>query len=320
MYKQIVIDIETIPTQRQDVKDYIAKSVTPPGNISKAETIAKWNEESRPAAVQEAIEKTSFDGAFGQVVCVGIAVGDEKPVAIYSLDERELLVNVNEALYNLPPNELLCTSLVGHNVSAFDLRFLVQRFIVNGIQPHPVITRAAQAKPWDSEKVYDTMTQFAGVGNRISLDKLCLALGLPGKGDITGADVWPMVQAGKLKEVADYCKDDVTKTHAVFKRMTFTTPVTVDTITHEDTVSVTPSPVRQAIAPKPEAKPTLRIGEIANRMGFGITAAFLHSLGFDPSGKEGASVLFYEQDFPAICQALIAHVTEVLEHFEPVTV
>lgn len=223
MLKHIFLDIETIPTQRDDVRQYVAKTVTHPGNISKAETIAKWNEESRPAAVEEAVAKTGLDGAFGQVVCIGIALGDAEPTVIASLNERENLLDLNDVLENIPQKEYLFTLIVGHNVSGFDLRFLLQRFIVNQVKPHPIIVRAAQAKPWESDKVYDTMVQFAGTGNRISLDKLCLALGLPGKGDITGADVWPMVQAGKLQEVADYCADDVIKTRAVFKRMTFAT-------------------------------------------------------------------------------------------------
>jgi len=222
MMNYIHLDIETIPTQRQDVRDFIAKTVTHPGNISKTETIAKWNEESRPAAVQEAVDKTGLDGAFGQIVCIGFDLHDTgEPEAIYGLDEAELLARFNLVLQSIRSADLLSTTVVGHNVAGFDLRFLAQRHIVNGIRPHSLIARAAQAKPWESEKVFDTMVQFAGVGNRISLDKLCLALGLPGKGDITGADVWPMVQAGKLAEVADYCKDDVRKTRAVFKRMTF---------------------------------------------------------------------------------------------------
>jgi hypothetical protein len=225
MINYITLDIETVPTQRQDVRDYIAKTVTPPGNISKAETIAKWNEESRPAAVEEAVNKTGLDGAFGQVVCIGFDLHDTgEPDAIYGLDEADVLTRFNDALNTIRPSDLMSTTIVGHNVAGFDLRFLAQRYIVNGIRPHQLIARAAQAKPWESEKVFDTMVQFAGVGNRISLDKLCLALGLPGKGDITGADVWPMVQAGKLAEVADYCKNDVRKTRAVFKRMTFAGP------------------------------------------------------------------------------------------------
>jgi len=240
MIKKLFLDIETIPTQREDVKALIAKGVTHPGNISKAETIAKWNEESRPAAVQEAVEKTSFDGAFGQVVCAGIALGDAETVVISSLNERDVLLGVNDALANIPPSEHLSTVVVGHNVSAFDLRFLIQRFIVNGIQPHIIIARAAQAKPWETDKVYDTMVQFAGHGNRISLDKLCIALGLPGKGDITGADVWPMVQAGRLPEVADYCGSDVMKTRDVYNRMTFASPAPAPTRVTVATADATP--------------------------------------------------------------------------------
>jgi len=223
MNNVIYLDIETIPTQRQDVRDFIAKSVTHPGNIKKEETIAAWVENEKPAAVEEAVNKTGLDGAFGQVVCVSVDSMDfGNPWAVYSLDEADVLNVLNENLSKeFDASQHFSTTVVGHNVSAFDLRFLVQRYMVNGIKPHPIIARAAQAKQWELEKVYDTMVQFAGVGNRISLDKLCLALGLPGKGDITGADVWPMVQAGKLAEVAEYCSQDVIKTRAVFKRMTF---------------------------------------------------------------------------------------------------
>lgn len=62
---------------------------------------------------------------------------------------------------------------------------------------------------------------------------------------------------------------------------------------------------------RPAGPPTLRIGEIANRLGFGITESFLRLLGFTPSGKEGASKLYHEHEWPAMCNALIAHVSAV---------
>lgn len=219
----IFLDIETIPAQREDIRAYVADKVTHPGNISKAETIAKWNEESRPAAVEEAINKTGLDGAFGQVCCVGFDLLDcGTSEVLYGLDEHLLLTQINDVINHcIKPANYYNTRIIGHNVSSFDLRFLVQRYIVNGIKPHLVIARAAAAKPWEDEKVYDTMVQFAGIGNRINLDKLCLALGLPGKGDIDGSMVAGMVAAGRIKEVADYCVEDVNKTRAVFRRMTF---------------------------------------------------------------------------------------------------
>jgi predicted PolB exonuclease-like 3'-5' exonuclease len=59
------------------------------------------------------------------------------------------------------------------------------------------------------------------VKDRISLDRLCKVLGLPGKDDMTGADVWPYVQAGRLDEVAEYCRQDVRRVREIFQRMNF---------------------------------------------------------------------------------------------------
>lgn len=54
--------------------------------------------------------------------------------------------------------------------------------------------------------------------------------------------------------------------------------------------------------------PSLRLGQICERLGFTITADFLNSLGFAPAGKDRAAVLFHERDFPAMCAALIRHI------------
>lgn len=90
-------------------------------------------------------------------------------------------------------------------------------------------------------------------------------------------------------------------------------------VTHDTVVKIMmPPAVRQAIATKPETPPTLKLGVIAERMGFTLTADFLKVLGFEPAATDRASKLYHEADFPAICQALIAHVAEVSEQFEQV--
>ena len=224
MYKSIVIDIETIGTSRKDVIDYIAATVKPPATYKKAESIADWHKEQGPAAIAEAVAKTGLDGAFGQVVCIGYQLDDmESPFVLHGLNERELLESFTKMLTEcITPSDVLATSVVGHNVSGFDLRFLMQRYIINSIRPPMVLKRAAEAKPWETEKVFDTMIQFAGVGNRISLDKLCLALSIQSpKGDMDGSKVGQYVADGRLEEVSEYCKRDVEATREVFKRMTF---------------------------------------------------------------------------------------------------
>jgi hypothetical protein len=224
MYKTLILDIETVGTSRKDVIDYIAATVKPPATYKKAESIEAWHKEQGPDAIAEAVAKTGLDGAFGQVVCIGYQLDDmESPFVMHGLNERELLESFSKMLNEcIDEKDVMATSIVGHNVSSFDLRFLMQRYIVNGIRPPFVIKRAAEAKPWESEKVFDTMVQFSGIGNRISLDKLCLALSIPSpKGDMDGSMVGQAVAEGRIVEVAEYCKRDVSATKEVFSRMTF---------------------------------------------------------------------------------------------------
>src|SRR5574337_886391 len=110
--------------------------------------------------------------------------------------------------------------IVGHNHAGFDLRFIWQRAVILGVKPP--IWWPHNARPWDTDVVFDTMVQWAGTGNRISMDNLCAALGLPGKSEgMDGSMVWDAVKDGRISEVADYCKGDVERTRAIYKRMTF---------------------------------------------------------------------------------------------------
>jgi hypothetical protein len=182
----LYLDIETIPAQRPDVLDEIRASehaaleaalaaVKPPSNYG-ADAAAKWmNEKGNAqraalvdafeATVDEAYRKTGLDGAYGQVCVLGWAFDSEKPAFLSGLEEAALLRNFAAVLRDdLAPSDLHSTTVIGHNVASFDLRFLAQRSIIHGIRPHLVIARAAQAKPWETEKVFDTMVQWAGVG------------------------------------------------------------------------------------------------------------------------------------------------------------
>lgn len=252
MIAQTYIDIETMPTQRPDVLEELRAAeqealtaallaVKPPGNYKKQETIDEWMATEAPkikqalidassANVDAAYRKTGLDGSFGQIACVSFAYLNGEPVKIFYEDwqdpaaEAALLCTLTDSLNDsIPLNMHRMVQVVGHNVASFDLRFIVQRSIVRGVRPHPILTAAAQAKPWELDKIYDTMIQWAGVGGRISLDKLCRALGLPGKGDMDGSKVWDAIKEGRIAEVAEYCADDVRKVRAVHQRMTFAT-------------------------------------------------------------------------------------------------
>ena len=72
-------------------------------------------------------------------------------------------------------------------------------------------------KPWGDE-VFDTMTAWAGPRDRISLDNLCEALGLPCKGDFDGSMVAEAWANGEHSKIAEYCKRDVETVRAIHRR------------------------------------------------------------------------------------------------------
>ena len=57
--------------------------------------------------------------------------------------------------------------------------------------------------------------------------------------------------------------------------------------------------------------PTLKLGAIADRLGFTLTADFLKGLGFEPAATDRASKLYHEADFALILTALVRHIEGV---------
>lgn len=66
-----------------------------------------------------------------------------------------------------------------------------------------------------------------------------------------------------------------------------------------------------SLATAESAPPTLRLGQIGERLGFNVTADFILSIGFAPAATDKAAKLYHESDFKAICAALIRHVSTV---------
>lgn len=62
---------------------------------------------------------------------------------------------------------------------------------------------------------------------------------------------------------------------------------------------------------KPKGAPTLRLGQIADRLRFALTADFLRTLGFEPAATHKAAQLYHEHDFENICAALNRHISAV---------
>ena len=231
---EITLDIESIPSQIEAVRAEINAAaqreiaeLTAPKSYTKPETIAEWKANKKTEILAEAAEKylkLSFDGAANHIVCVGLQINDDEPIAFYGdgddaiADERKIMVALFDHLEaNVRTHEK--PTFIGHNIVGFDLKIIKQRAIVLGIRPPALIP--FNTKPWDNNP-FDTMAQW-DQKSFVSLGKICKALGLPGKEGSDGADVYPMWREKRLAEIAAYCLSDVRKTRAVYKRMQFQT-------------------------------------------------------------------------------------------------
>lgn len=89
-------------------------------------------------------------------------------------------------------------------------------------------------------------------------------------------------------------------------------------LTHAQVVQQMPATVRQAMAPKPAAAPTLALGVISERLGFNVTSALLATLGFEATTVKAAK-LYQEDDFLAIGDALVGQIRKVQRQYQPET-
>ena len=258
--KPFYFDIETIPSQDPAIRADILAGIKAPGQFKKPESIAAWLEENRDAEAEAEWLKTSFDGGAGQIVCIGFADGDGKaysyiPGDLSRAEERSTIEAFFCALTDAGHR-----TLVGHNIIGFDLPFIWKRCMVLDIKPPAIFPR--NPKPW-SELVQDTMLLWDGqqrAGG--SMERICRLLGIPGKGDFGGADVWPAIRDGRFAEVAEYCRGDIERTRAMFKRMTFAeqTAAIAAPLQGDPGDDTTPAITPAVTAAPPAAQPARELG------------------------------------------------------------
>ena len=214
----LYLDIETIPSQRPDIKEKIAENIQCPGNIRKAESIEKWEIEQKPQAIEEAWLKTSLDGAYGEVISIAwIWNNEESQGIIRTLEQSEkmLLKQFIMQLDKLTQASSYYFRFVGHNIINFDLRFIWQRCLINDITSEvPHFLNVLNSRPTDYEKVFDTMLYWSGAyskhGEWAGVDKLCVAFNIESpKTIMDGSEVWEYIQKGEYDKVLEYNKKDV---------------------------------------------------------------------------------------------------------------
>jgi len=200
---KLFLDIETIPAGGDNLE--ILKKL--------------WEDAKKKYPVKKGegdfdsfFRNTSFQGEFGRIICIGYAVDDKNAECLVG-EEKEIL----QKFWSIAKDARL---FVGHNLMDFDLRFIYKRSIIHNIRP----SRELNFARYRSEPIFDTMKEWEKWGAQgVSLHKLTTALGInsPKEEGIDGSKVYDYYLAGKIDEIAKYCKRDVVATRAVYNRITF---------------------------------------------------------------------------------------------------
>ena len=200
--KKLYLDIETLPAEED--KHEILRGIFK----------RKAEKREQKMTVEEYIESSGLDGAFGRICCLSYAFDDGEVKTLSGSEEKIL-----EEFWQIARDADL---FIGFNLMDFDLRFIYQRSIIFGVKP----TKDLNFARYRNFPIYDLMYEWAKWNTwegRISLDALAKALGLPSSkgGEIEGKNVAQAYLDGRIKEICLYCEKDVELTRKIYKRMIF---------------------------------------------------------------------------------------------------
>ncbi len=198
---KLFFDIETVPAEEE--KHSILKSIHQ----------RKIDNGKKVPELEEFLNNTTFDGAFGRIICISYAINDGSTVSI-SGSEEDILKNFWDIARPI-------TLFVGFNIMDFDLRFIYQRSVVLKVKP----TKDLSFARYRRDQIYDVMREWSkwNMSENISLDSLSLALGIPSpkNGEVEGKNIAQAFKDGRIKEICEYCEKDVDVTRQIYKRMNF---------------------------------------------------------------------------------------------------
>lgn len=218
----LYLDVETIPSE--SARERLTAGVGPPANYSEPETIAKWEANKKPAAIDKAFRAGATDACFGETLCIGWAMDDADPARLIlgpGMDEIGVLSAFAGHLIayaetqNLTPENI---TIVGHYARHFDVPWLWRRWTIKGIEK-PSFWPSPSVSGYRGN-IFDTSYEWAGSRDSVPLDDLCFALGLPGKNGFDGSQVYDAYKRGDLDLIGDYCLADVDRVRKVHQIMT----------------------------------------------------------------------------------------------------
>ena len=226
------LDIETLtlPSYRERVGSQLERQMRL-GNM-RYEQQQRYLEDIA-AEEERCYELGSLSATSGRVLSIALHVGPIPGLEFPGLGPgmSEHVFGIDKDGYEQTENQALrdfvqlmkdfdadCDELVGHNIIGFDLPFIFQRCLANGISARPFVNLS----DYTVRGVFDTMHRWwLGARKNVSLDDIAWALGIESSktDEVEGSKVFELYQAGKLGLIRDYNLNDVRLTRKIYERM-----------------------------------------------------------------------------------------------------
>lgn len=209
MSSAIVVDIETVGIP--DAALYLEpvqqdKRLTDPIKI-------EWDIKVKTA---EQLASCSLDWNVGRIAAIGVSV-DGGPVQAWACPDEDTEAEAIKAFWVFARHK----TIVGFNVKAFDLRFLIRRSQLLGLK-YPDLDMGKYTKRGIVD-LYQELTFYDGLYDkgamRRNLKSFCRRFGIPVNDDINGADIPALVEAGAWDQVLVHVRSDVTMTAALAQKL-----------------------------------------------------------------------------------------------------
>ena len=218
----LVFDIETVGTDFNSLAE------------SQKEFLLRYTEsEKDPVKKEELIDEAkryiSLYPYTAKIVAIGLLnMETEKSLVLYEGEKCDEW-SVEEKTIKYKPyseEEMLkyfwkyvskAGKVISFNGRNFDLPFIMIRSAIMKIKP----TINFMKYRYDSSRHVDLLEQltFFGLTKKFNLDFYCNAFGIesPKSKGITGMEVKELYKAGRIKDIAIYCGEDVRATYELFK-------------------------------------------------------------------------------------------------------
>lgn len=219
---KLVIDIETAacgfeslaPSQKEYILRYAER---------------EQDENLKQTKKDDAIRYLSLYPYTSKVIVIGMCnIKSGKTLVLYEAEEQEefIVEEKNTKYLGLTESEMLnffwaqakkTDQVITFNGRNFDIPFLMTRSAINKIKPTRNFLKGNKFSKKAHIDLLDKLTYYGSV-RKFNLDFYCQALGIesPKGKDITGMEVKELYNAGKIKDIAVYCSEDLRATSELY--------------------------------------------------------------------------------------------------------